>query len=327
MTELGTGLGMLGIDSLAEVMERRPATMVSVSPETWDQLERAYSGGGLEPEFQRAWSNGQAFLVAREGLRGRVPISVEWKGSQRAPGDEVAPVDLRVDHVFLVSCKYLSHITINASPFHLFERLLEGGQGVRAADWFSHVAGPEYEALYDAVRRELGAPTLPRSVADLRREDRQALSGALTGPWPETLEAEVTSFVNAVAGATAAHWRRRIKETRDAEALLWRMLRIGSAPYFVLGAAAAGSIRLRVATPWDWRLDYRLKDFDVAPQAGGQPRVGWWGLVEARHAGTTVAVEGHVEIRWAHGRFGGYPEAKVYLDTPHAHIPGYYPLV
>jgi hypothetical protein len=36
-----------------------------------------------------------------------------------------------------------------------------------------------------------------------------------------------------------------------------------------------------------------------------------------------VVVEGHVEVRWSHGRFLGSPEAKVYLDTPHVHVPGY----
>jgi hypothetical protein len=327
VTELGTGLGMLGIDSLSEVIALRPPIMASVSPETWDVLERTHRAGGLSREFERAWSNGQAFLHAADGLRGRVPISVEWKGSQRAPGDEVAPVDLRVDHVFLVSCKYLSQITINASPFNLFDRLLEGGQGAKSTDWFAHVAGEEYEGLYRAVRRELGDDSLASSVSELRKEDRRALAGALAGQWPSSVRVELRDFVDAVSRASADHWRRRISTARTAEALLWRMLRIGSAPYFVLGASAAESIRLRVATPWDWRLDYRLKALEVVPQPGGQPRVGWQALVESRHAGTSVTVEGHVEIRWGHGRFGGHPEAKVYLDTPHREVPGYYPLL
>jgi hypothetical protein len=33
-----------------------------------------------------------------------------------------------------------------------------------------------------------------------------------------------------------------------------------------------------------------------------------------------------VEIRWSHGRFAQPPEAKVYLDTPMADLPGYHPL-
>ena len=37
-------------------------------------------------------------------------------------------------------------------------------------------------------------------------------------------------------------------------------------------------------------------------------------------------MKGHVEVRWSHGRFSGNPEAKVYLDTAHAAVPGYHPL-
>ena len=32
---------------------------------------------------------------------------------------------------------------------------------------------------------------------------------------------------------------------------------------------------------------------------------------------------GHIEVRWSHGRFGGPPEAKGYLDTAHHLVPGY----
>ena len=45
-----------------------------------------------------------------------------------------------------------------------------------------------------------------------------------------------------------------------------------------------------------------------------------------RATGPDRTVKGHVEIRWSHGRFSGNPEAKVYLDTPHAAVPGYHPL-
>jgi hypothetical protein len=37
-------------------------------------------------------------------------------------------------------------------------------------------------------------------------------------------------------------------------------------------------------------------------------------------------VRGHVEVRWSHGRLAAPPEAKVYLDTPHDDVPGYFPL-
>jgi hypothetical protein len=55
--------------------------------------------------------------------------------------------------------------------------------------------------------------------------------------------------------------------------------------------------------------------------------VRWAAVVRDRDASRDVEVAGHVEIRWSHGRFGGLPEAKVYLDTPHQRVPGYFPLV
>ena len=132
--------------------------------------------------------------------------------------------------------------------------------------------------------------------------------------------------------------------------LLWRLLRLASAPYFVLGTGPRSSLRLRVDTPWDWNQAFELRRFDIEAQPGGQARVGWRARIRSRAdpgidrgadapvvdgsmadrralGAGEVEVAGHVEIRWSHGRFGGHPEAKVYLDTPHAQVPGYHPLV
>jgi hypothetical protein len=109
----------------------------------------------------------------------------------------------------------------------------------------------------------------------------------------------------------------------EAEAVLWRLLRIGSAPYFVLGAQRDRSLRLRVMTPWDWRQAYELKRMDVWGDDAGQPQVRWQAQIRARDTGEEHSVDGHVEVRWSHGRFGKPPEAKAYLDTPHHRVPGY----
>ena len=85
-------------------------------------------------------------------------------------------------------------------------------------------------------------------------------------------------------------------------------------------------MRLRVATPWDWQQRFELRSFEVSPEAGLQPRVAWSASVLDRGTGEEVPVGGHVEIRWSHGRFCGHPEAKVYLDTAHRRVPGYFEL-
>ena len=110
----------------------------------------------------------------------------------------------------------------------------------------------------------------------------------------------------------------------ERELLLWRMLRLASAPYFVLGAFPQESLRFRVATPWDWRQQYELRSFDVEPRASLQAVVDWRAVVRDRSTAALIETNGHIEIRWSHGRFCGYPEAKVYLDTPHSCVPGYF---
>ncbi|MDA8296080.1 MAG: hypothetical protein M0004_05755 [Actinomycetota bacterium] len=324
MTELATGLGMLGDDSLEAVFARRPPEMTSVAPELWDRLDQAYAGGALEDQFQLAWANGRAFLEARDGLRGRHPLSVEWKGSHRAPGDEVAPIDLRIDHVYLVSCKYASKIMINTSPFHLFEHLLRGAQGTRSGDWYAEMAPREYEELYSATLRATGVSAAD-SPAQLDARDRAALATALAGGWPEAVQDARRAFVRVVAEQTASRWRHHVGRA-SAEPLLWRLLRMGSAPYFLLGGTLDSPLRLRVATPWDWRQSFRLRRFVIEASSSAQPSVTWQAAIEDRHRGELCQVAGHVEVRWSHGRFGGNPEAKVYLDTPHRLVPGYFAL-
>lgn len=363
--------------------------MVSVSPEQWDLLDELHRGGLFRQEFVAAWQNGASFLSARDGLRGRRPLVVEWRGGQRQPGDEPVPADLRIDHVFLVSCKYLSKIVSNSSPAAVFDRLLAGGHGGRAGDWFSEVVPDRYQALYRAVLDHLADPDrdpdgladpgpdpdadglthpdrddatgplgaarprgqadamaasarrvgtadvadgaaaaddLPASVHDLSPAQRSLLTRRLgRGRWPGPLREAADAFSAAVADATAARWRQTLA-TADPERVVWRLLRIGSAPYFVLGASGRGPMRLRIGTAWDWRQHFRLDDFAVTAAGRAQPVVEWRVVVANRRSAATTTVCGHVEIRWSHGKFAQPPEAKVYLDTPHHLIPGYWPL-
>ena len=120
--------------------------------------------------------------------------------------------------------------------------------------------------------------------------------------------------------------------------MVWRLLRLQAAPYFVLGATVAGEpLRYRVGTPWDFRSRFAVKSFDAWPDSAGQPMVRWRAEVTERATDRGEpdprlpldrrrVIEGHVEIRWTHGRFSGAPEAKVHLDTHPHEVPGYFPL-
>lgn len=321
ITEIVTGLAMCGMAEVGLALQHRPPQLLNVDDATWGRVTGAWERREYGQEFHAAWSNGFAFLKARSGLREKVPLRVEWKGPHKPPGYERVPADLRVDHVYLVSCKYLSSILHNASPSALFDHGLGPTEG-RAGDWFAEVAPAEYQALYEAVRND----ALPRAATELSRDERRGLRETLAAGWPDGAEARYREMAGVVAEASATRWRHRLGRAGPREEMAWRLLRLQAAPYFVLGTTDAATLRVRVGTPWDWRQRFDLRALDVAAEAGGQPRVSWRLEVHDRETDEDRAAAGHVEVRWSHGRFGQPPEAKVYLDTPHRDVPGYFPL-
>lgn len=326
ITEVITGLGMLGYDDIGAALDARPSAMVSISPEIWEQLDAWRHEPSLADSFHSAFTNGRAFLAARDALRGRIPARIEWKGSTKAPGVDPIPVDLRVDYVYLVSCKYLSKILTNTAPSNLFDDLLVARGSGRRGDWFADVAGEAYHALFEFVRSHAGVAAGERSTA-LDITTRQRVVDSLRDGWPSDALPLYASLIEQVSTRSAARWEHALTTSNDREAMVWRLLRLASAPYFVLGSTGTDlPLRLRIATPWDWRARYRVNEFSVFAQSGGQPRVGWRVEVGSRAGGEPTSIEGHVEIRWSHGRFSGPPEAKVYLDTPHDRVPGYHSL-
>ncbi len=326
LTEIVTGLGTLPYASAEEAVARRPREMSNVGPEQWERVAKAVRDPAHRYDVFSAWQNGRAFFRADDGLRGRVPLTIEWKGPHNPPGYDFLPADLRIDHVFLVSCKYLSRVLANLSPAHLFQRALAVRGGRSDTDWFLLVGEDAYRTFYRRVREELSSADLPPEIEDLTPAGRETIKTRCARTWPGELDAAYEEFSTEVSRESSRIWNEAVPTQGDREQLLWRLLRFNPAPYFILGSDGDASLRLRVATPWDWRQRFELKELTIEPQAVSQPRVRWAAQVLRRDDGTTVTVEGHVEIRWSHGRFCGFPEAKVYLDSRHDSVPGYFDL-
>ncbi len=326
LTEVVTGLGMLCDSTPEAAVSQRPPEMRNVEGAHWERLEEAVKNPTYHSDVRSAWENGRAFFHANDGLRGRRPIAIEWKGPHHPPGYDFLPADLRIDHVFLVSCKYLSRVLANPSPAHLFQRALSVRGNRSETDWFMLVAEEAYRRFYASVREALPTVRLPADLNDLAPADREKIKDACARTWPYSLSGAYEEFSATVSHKSAKIWNDAAPTLADRELLLWRILRFNPAPYFILGSARSSSLRLRVATPWDWRQEFSLRDFVIEPQLSAQPRVRWVAQVLDRNRGVTVTVEGHVEVRWSHGRFCGFPEAKLYLDSRHEDVPGYFPL-
>ncbi|MGH9087992.1 MAG: hypothetical protein ACRDYZ_07755 [Acidimicrobiales bacterium] len=331
VTELATALGTLPFDDLSRALAAR-SSVLRIDGATWDRLARLHGDAAYHGDFVAAYRNGKAFAAAADGLARRPPRLVEWTGGRRPPGDEVAPIDLRIDHVYLVSCKYLSANIANASPARLFDGLLATTGTWDRTDWYQAVAPDEYQDLYAACRacgpdtgQDTGLDDLPDAAAELTAANRERLRHALRDRrYPAGAQDPYRRLCAAVSARSAERWQDRLSDF-DPVRMLWRLLRIGNAPYFLLGADGAASLRCRVDTPWDWHHAYKLRGLTVAPADAGQPRVDWAARYAVRATGEEGVVRGHVEVRWSHGRFGQPPEAKVYLDTPVDRLPGYHP--
>lgn len=321
ITEIVTGLGMFGYPNLSHAIGMRPPAFENVNAQVYDRLAEAYRANLHHNLFSIAWANGVRFAAANEGLRGRPPWIVEWKGAHRPPGYEDIPVDLRVDHVYLVSCKYGSNILTNSSPANLFGEVDEN-------DWFLAVAGEEYQELYAECRTLVPDPRLPGRVRDLQREQRLLLKRTLPRTLVGTSAAAYRRFAVAAGDGSSQRWKESLTTRLQQEQMVWRLLRLRSAPYFVLGESADGRpIAYRVQTPWDLRASHEFRSFRHWGDADrGQPVVGWTAVYRDRATRGEVSVEGHIEVRWSHGKFAQAPEAKVYLDTPHHAVPAYVPL-
>lgn len=326
ISEILTGLGLFGFRDLERALAARPRFIVNVDDDVYDRLDAAFASGSHAEVFRTAWHNGAVFARADDGLRGRPPWLVEWKGSHRPPAYEQIPADLRVDHVYLISCKYGSNILHNASPWHVFDRALSE-RSKQSGDWFAEVAPESFQEFYAEVRRHVGDPTLPDQVAALEPDHRASLRTALKGRWAPELRPDWELVAFEIARASAARLLEQAAGRRAREELLWRLLRLQAAPYFVLGADIHDSpLRYRVSTPWDFRNRFSLRSFDMWGELAGQPTVRWRADVTDRVDRSRRIVEGHIEIRWSHGKFAGVPEAKVYLDTPHHRVAGYEPI-
>ncbi|MYB29382.1 MAG: hypothetical protein F4X38_09610 [Acidimicrobiaceae bacterium] len=326
ITELATALGLTGHATLQSALEARPP-ILEIEPDMWASLDAISRSGKWEEEAETAFANGAYFAAHAGGLNGRVPQRIEWSGGRKMPGDQQVPADLLIDHVYTISCKYRSKVLFNPAPARLFLDHLAVTSRPPGKNWFQEVAPRAHEALYARTVEVLGLEDMAETPVAQTSEQRERLKAALrargVSGLPREVIREYALLIDRVSRVSAKRWRKTLDDKAEEERMLWRLLRIYSATYFVLGVDERQPMRFRVVTPWEWRQAYEFLSLEVREAGRGQPMVDWSATYRHRASGHRRRVEGHVEIRWSHGPFNNPPEAKIYLDTPHDEVPGY----
>lgn len=337
ITELATAAGiMLGKEhahhDLLDVLD-----IPGIQDDSWRPLllTAAEDWHRYHPILRAALANGASFR--EHVLRGREPNSIEWRGGSKTMWASDAPVDLRVDDVYLISAKYDSVCLLNRAPAAVFDGLLASTSGGRSPNWYEFVAPAEYLAFYErfiaALEEQMGTGEFefPPHPRDLDRGAKVHLK-YLMKPWtrslPDGAAEAYRKLCGAVSSRTADHWQSKLDAASESSKLsmLAQMIRLCGSVYWLLGQAGDRPVRCKVADSVSLREQWRLRRFRVAaPTSPGQPRVDWAAELEPRLAsgGGAVTVDGFCEIRWSHGKFQGNPECKVQLRTPVWDLPAY----
>jgi hypothetical protein len=79
VTELGTGMGMLGYDDVDEVLAVRSPAMRSLSPDDWDRLNALRAGGAYRHRVPRRLGE-RAGLLHGPGRAAGATARGRWSG-------------------------------------------------------------------------------------------------------------------------------------------------------------------------------------------------------------------------------------------------------
>ena len=320
VSELATALGTIR-KTLPEALAYKPTELLDVPDAAWTALTDLHTTRKHSELFAMSFANGRAFAESPLALRHRQPQVVEWCGPRKLAGEHAIPADLRVDDVYLISCKYNSRHLLNSSPAKLFEHRLRETR--RSPSWYEEVALDQYQAYFNAVRTHFGLHDLPDDVRVLSDDHRATIARSLPTYLPSDLAEMQTAFSHAVADESASRWNTSLDTKKKRSDFAMSLLRIPQAVYFLLGQKGTTAQRFKVLSRWDWALRYEIVDFVISASAAMQPTVQWKLGVLDRQSNVNYSATGHVEIRWSHGRFNGVPEAKVVLDSDLHETPGY----
>ncbi len=324
-TELSVGFGLLGLDPIGASREYiLSAWASSLSPGKLLDYLAEYSRD--EVYYRRFFEVG-VNLRRSYGVFARANVnSVRWEG----PHHQARSVSMAKDLVAAnipISVKANSNVVFNHSPYVLFTSVPSGVSApTRSDNWFLVVAPQSYQELYTWMRSQ-SSENLPTQVDDYHRTvrgDRKKQLGRLVKQLTEAqtshFEALYLRLSHDVAEESADRFNAAIQSSFSgpiknavAEDIIKTLFRLGDSEYVLCGLDHNNGFGVDVPDITSWKRQWVLRSVVAQPDLSrGQSIVDINLVIENKQTRQRYPIAFEVQIRWAHGKFSGNPEAKVY---------------
>lgn len=333
-TELSVGFGLLELDPVSSLHERILTSWDNnLSPGKLADFLVEYSRDGAY--YRRFYDIGVNLRHSHRVLAQSNINMVRWEG----PHHQARSVSMARDLVAAntpISVKANSNVVFNLSPYVLFTSVPSGvSTPTRSDNWFSMVAQQPYQELYTWIR-SLSGENLPEQVSDYHRNirgDRRKHLSRLVAQLSEAQKADFddlyVTLCHEVAEESARRFNAAVRQSFSgsirnavAENLVKTFFRLGDGEYVLCGLDHNSDFGVDVPDITSWKRHWALKS--VAAEAvlsRGQSVVDINLVIENRQTRQEHNAAFEVQIRWAHGKFSGNPEAKVYKKFPWIAIP------
>lgn len=333
-TELSVGFGLLELDPVSSSHERILSSWnTSLSPGKLADFLVEYSRDGAY--YRRFYDIGVNLRYSHTVFARSNINTVQWEG----PHHQARTVSMAKDLVVAntpISIKADSNVVFNLSPYVLFTGVPSGlSMPTRSDNWFSTVAQQPYQELYTWIR-SLSSENLPAQVNDYHRNvrgDRRKHLSRLVAQLPEAQKADFDALYVQLCHEVAEESARRFNTAARlslsgsirnavAENLVKTFFRLGDGEYVLCGLDHNNDFGVDVPDITSWKRHWVLKSVAAQPDLSrGQSVVDINLVIENRLTRQEHSAAFEVQIRWAHGKFSGNPEAKVYKKFPWIAVP------
>jgi tRNA A-37 threonylcarbamoyl transferase component Bud32 len=330
-TELSVGFGLLRIDPFGltqtELDQYFDGTLTANKYKTFvHELERD------EDYYRRFYALGM-------DLRSSYPLfagltTVRWEGPRHQARSLSMAKDLVASNTS-ISVKADSHVVFNLSPHTFFVSLPSGTPTPsRSENWYIQRSPVLYQKLYSYVRDEY-YQDFPSQVADYhqtvpkkQRKEFAKTAKRLANSGPVGFKELYRSFCYDVARKSAEMFNDALANAINSpvrnsiiESIIKHLFRIGESEYILCGLNKGKDFAVAIPDLTAWKRKWKFKSLEAVPVECGQSRVDVTLTLENKAEHRLSTLKYHVEIRWAHGKFNGPPEAKVYKEFAWTDVP------